>query len=101
MPRADGNALAQQLANLGHVRRFEDDRVIRFCLHGTRNLPRLTNKGSAQIIARMVVQSDRKKVYAVVVADRGLLSTLEFDKAPGVLASGDMFRVTSIKGPRT
>ena len=88
MSKADSNAVAQQLANLDRVKRLHDDRVVRLYFYRAKNLPRLANQGSEQIIARMVLKSGEKRIYAVAMGDHGLLSSLEFDKAPGALAGG-------------
>lgn len=94
MSKADSNAVAQQLANLDRVKRLHDDRVVRLYFYRAKNLPRLANQGSEQIIARMVLKSGEKRIYAVAMGDHGLLSSLEFDKAPGALAGGGRFSVT-------
>ena len=81
----DAAALRAQLAGLDHVKRLHRDRMVTFYFYQPKRLPRIENRGEALHLGAFRISGGSIALTAVVFAHRGLLSSLEFTKAPAGL----------------
>lgn len=82
---SDAEAVRAQVASLDHVKRLHRDRMVTFYFYQPKRLPRMENRGEALHAGAFRISGGSISLTAVVFAHRGLLSSLEFTKAPAGL----------------
>jgi hypothetical protein len=87
---SDAAAVRAQLAGLDHVKRLHRDRMVTFYFYQPKRLPPIENRGEALHVGAFRISGGSNSLTAVVFAHRGLLSSLEFTKAPAGLEHAEV-----------
>lgn len=87
---SDAAAVRAQLAGLDHVKRLHRDRMVTLYFYQPQRLARIEDRGEALHVGAFRISGGSVGLTAVVFAHRGLLSSLEFTKAPAGLEHAEV-----------
>jgi hypothetical protein len=81
----DRDALVTQLERRERLQRWNSDRMVLFGLGEKEALPRIADTSENHCLAKARLLAGGSSIVAVLMSHRGLLSSIEFSKAPSLL----------------
>jgi hypothetical protein len=96
----DRSALSRQIAGFDRVQRNLNDRQVLFFFKPNQDLAHLTERGDAQCLVRFKLRGQGGRSSAAVVSHHGLLSSLEFARAPKPLFEAGVEVLAVVRGGR-